>query len=360
MAATHIVQSVRPIFKEFWKRHQLNLGLMVAAVLSARRVGVACLGRELPGSTSPKHGIKRVDRFLSNQRFDHFAAEKALLRQVVGPRERVLIAVDWTKVRLWPVLMAAVVHKGRAIPVLWSVIDPRKTYKSMNAFENAFFTLLADALPERTKAVVLLDRGFKRVDLLPHLRRLGLDFVIRTGGNVHVRHPRYSGRMDGLLLRPGTACDLADAVLRPSRPVAVRVVGVHQPQAKEAWLLMTSLPDPAAHIVKLYSRRFRIEEFFRDGKDVRFGLHLGLQRITRADRLERLLLILAVAHYIAMLYGALARSFGLERSFRANTVSTKPTHSDFTLGLYFVHRLKQSLAYLQALFLADAFAEFGG
>jgi hypothetical protein len=360
MAASHIVQSCCSIFKGFWKRHQLNVGLMVGAVMSAKRVGVACLGRELPGATAPKHSIKRVDRFLSNQRFDHFEAQKALLRQVVGPRERVLIAIDWTKIREWPVLVAAVVHKGRAIPVLWSVLDPRKAYKSMNAFENGFFTLLADFLPEGTKATVLLDRGFKRVELMPHLRRLGLDFVIRTGGNVHVRHARYSGRMDGLLHQPGTACDFVGAILRPSRPVETRIVGVHQPQAKEPWLLATSLPDPAAHIAKLYSRRFRIEESFRDEKDVRFGLHLRLQRVTRADRLERLLLIAAVAHYIAMLYGALARSRKLDRTFRANTVTTEPTHSDFTLGLYYVHRLKQSLAYLRRLFLADAIAEFGG
>lgn len=83
------------------------------------------------------------------------------------------------------------------------------------------------------------DRGFKRVEITRHLH--GLDFVIRTGGNVHVRSATYNGCMQKLVTRRGQWRDLTSAVLRPSRPVTVRVVGYWAPRAKEPWLLMTNL-----------------------------------------------------------------------------------------------------------------------
>ena len=190
MTARPIVQSVEIIFKGFWKRHVRVLGDMVAGAFCAHRLQLSAVARQLPGRSSPKHAIKRVDRFLGNPRFDHRRAQEQLLRRVVGPRRRVLIAVDWTKVRRWQVLVAAVVQSGRGIPVMWAVQDPNRLHKSWNAFEHGFFAWLAQALPDGVEAVLLLDRGFKRVELVRFLRRLGLHFVIRTGGSVHVRHPR--------------------------------------------------------------------------------------------------------------------------------------------------------------------------
>ena len=56
--ANRIVRAIDEIFNDFWKRHRLNLGLAVAAVLMARRVGVGVVGRYMPVRTVPKHAIK--------------------------------------------------------------------------------------------------------------------------------------------------------------------------------------------------------------------------------------------------------------------------------------------------------------
>jgi hypothetical protein len=353
MTASRIVQSVGQIFNGFWKRHRVNLGLLTASALSSKRLGVASLGRSLWTRVVPKHAIKRVDRFLGNSRFDHRRAQERLLQFVVAGRSEVLIAVDWTKIRSWPALVAGVIQRGRSTPVLWAVMDPRKSYKSQNAFENGFFSWLAETLPADVRATVLLDRGFRRVELVKHLRRCGLSFVIRTGVNVHLRHEDYHGRIDQLLSRRGQQCDLADAVLRPSRPICVRVVGIWRSGQKESWLLMTDRPEPVAFVAALYAKRFRIEETFRDQKDYRFGLFLGHVLLHDAERVERLLLIAALAHLVAMLVGGEARRLHLDRGYRANTVRSRPTHSDFTLGLFFVFRLRWKLSSLLRNFLAE-------
>lgn len=360
MTANCIMQSVGSIFKGFWKRHQENLGLLVAAVAETGRVGVSALGRALEGKTTPKHAIKRVDKFLGNPRFRDHAAMETLLKAVLGPRREVLIAVDWTKIRQWPALVAGVIQRGRAIPVMWAVMDPLNVYKSYNHFENGFFTWLSQALPEGVDAVVLLDRGFKRVELVKHLNKCGLKFVIRTGGNVYVNHEQYQGRVDMLITRRGMRRDLRDATLRPSRPVTVRVVGMWARGQKEPWLLMTNLSIASKLVIAAYGKRFRIEEMFRDEKDYRFGIFLGYVKVTKPERLERLLLIAAVYHLMAMMIGGLARRQGLDRSFRANTVRNKATHSDFTLGRYYLHRLTWILAKLFKDFYAESGCAYGG
>jgi hypothetical protein len=360
VTANQILRSIREICKGTWKRHLVNLALLVHAAFACRRLGIASLGRAMQSRTTPKHAIKRVDRFLGNERFDHREAQEELLRAVIGPRETVFIAVDWTKIRKWPALVAGVVKRGRAVPVLWSVMDEKALHKSFNAFENGFFAWLAKALPKGVRAIVLLDRGFKRVEMVKHLRRLKLSFVIRTGGNVHVRHPSYSGRMDALVKRRGQTVDLEDATLRPSRPVTVRVVGLWESGQKEPWLLMTDIEECAAIVAAAYGRRFRIEETFRDEKDPRFGLALGKLKMTQPERLEKMLLIAALVHFIAMLVGGAARRRGFDRQYRANTVRTKPTHSDFTLGLYFLSRLRLNLPKLLAEFFDELEREFWG
>jgi len=75
------------------------------------------------------------------------------------------------------------------------------------------------------------------------------------------------------------------------------VVLVHARGMKEAWCLATSRGEwTAAEVVKLYSRRFTIEETFRDQKDIRIGLGLSVTHIGRTDRRDRLLFLFAVAH----------------------------------------------------------------
>jgi Transposase DDE domain len=353
VTANQILRSIQSICKGAWKRHIVNLALLVHAAFECRRLGIAALGRAMRCATSPKHSIKRADRFFGNERFDHWMAQEQLLRAVIGPRKTVFIPVDWTKVREWPALVAGVVKRGRAVPVAWAVLGNRALYKSQNAFENGFFSWLAQALPEGVRVIILLDRGFKRVSLVKHLRRCGLSFVIRTGGNVAVRHPSYTGRMDELVQRRGDVVDLPDASLHSEKPTRVRVVGVWERGQKEPWLLMTDLEDNVATVAAAYGRRFRIEETFRDEKDTRFGLALGQLKMTKADRLERMLFVAALVHFVAMLVGGAARRLGLDRQYRANTVRTKPTHSDFTLGLYFLSRLRLNFAEL----LRDCFSE---
>jgi DDE family transposase len=75
----------------------------------------------------------------------------------------------------------------------------------------------------------------------------------------------------------------------------------------ECWFLMTDQPGTAHQLCRLYGKRMTIEQLFRDDKSKRNGWSLRDTQITRPDRLDRLLLILAIAYLLLCGIGLLAK-----------------------------------------------------
>jgi hypothetical protein len=89
------------------------------------------------------------------------------------------------------------------------------------------------------------------------------------------------------------------------------------------WLLATSLrhePGRERRISDLYATRMQIEETLRDGRSHRFGFGLSYTRSSSAQRIEVLLLLVALASLVLWLIGLAGRAHNLARSLQANTV----------------------------------------
>ena len=71
-------------------------------------------------------------------------------------------------------------------------------------------------------------------------------------------------------------------------------------------------------VVDLYSRRFTIEETFRDQKDPRFGFGMRHTRVASPDRRDRLLLLASLAQALLTLLGAAGERCGLDRVGRGD------------------------------------------
>ena len=105
--------------------------------------------------------------------------------------------------------------------------------------------------------------------------------------------------------------------------------------AKEPWLLVHSpglshLQSRA--IVKLYAQRMRIEQSFRDTKNLRYGQGLEASRSRGQLRLEMLLLILHLAAIVQRLIGEAAKNQQLELQFAATRRRSRPEISVMTLA----------------------------
>jgi hypothetical protein len=318
--------------------------------LHAPTASIAAIGRASARARGKrdKHGIKQVDRMLSNDRihtdlvFDHY------VRAVVGGRREIVAVIDWSDYANSghsKIAISLVTRHGRATPLVWLTVHTSKLKKRRASYEQRALRMLRWALPQDVRVTVLADRGFGDTALYQHLSGLlRFDFVIRFRGCIHVMTPDGESRPASDWVAPnGRATQILDARLTARRVPVAAVVIVKRKGMKEPWILATSRSDDAETIVGLYAKRFSIEETFRDHKDWRFGLALAHMHIKQPARRDRLLLVLALTTVIATLLGAAGEHLGIDRHLRANTKRTR-THSLFRQGREYIAGVPRSVA----------------
>ena len=318
----------------------MSLSLATVGVCHAPRASIAEIGRSLAAATgkSPKHCIKQVDRMLSN---DGFPIEEVLptyIRVIVGDREAVTLAMDWTEYPVndqATVVLSLVTVHGRAMPLAWKTV-PKKALKSRrSALEDELIHFVAGVLGRGVAVTVLADRAFGDVELYEMLAKLGWDWVIRYRGVIEATDPATGEvrRSDAWIPEGGVPHRIEGALLTQAKVAVPAMVCVKAPRMKEGWCLSTSLKRKTAEeVVALYGRRFTIEESFRDEKDDRFGWGLKETSLRTPERRDRMLLVLALARLLLMLLGKAGEQLGLDKKLRANTETRKRTHALVTQG----------------------------
>jgi len=332
MSTEKIVAFVRDVFQTVHEKRRRTLAVLVGALITVGRVGVAAIGRGITSRTSFKHKIKQVDRFLSNSGICVHDWCREIAITVAGNRPKLMIAVDWTKIERWPMLVASVVMRRRGTPIYWATCDWRHLARSQNAFEETFLSMLRTMIPKDVEVTLLFDRGFRRVSLIRHLKTLGFHFVVRCCSDTHVHGEAWHGALSDMPLVRGKIHDLGWVKATIDKPEAIRLVALFDHNQKDAWYLFTDLDLPSQDIIKAYGRRFTIEEVFRDSKNTRYGWSLKEFSVkNNPERLDRMLLIIATAYLLVTLIGLAIQVRGLDRGFRANTAKGQ-THSLFQLG----------------------------
>lgn len=311
----------------------------VVGVLDAAVLSVHAIGRGYAHATnhSAKHGVKQTDRMLSNDGFDMWSLFQPWAEFVIGPRKEIVLALDWTEFDADDHATLAgylITSHGRATPLIWLTVKKSTLEGKRNGYEYRLIERLHECVAADVKITVLADRGFGDQKLYRLLETLGWDYVIRFRAAIQVEDATGDQRPAGKWLPPsGRATMIRGAKITRTRAEVPAVVVVHAPRMKEAWCLATTLRDQkAADVVKLYGRRFTIEETFRDQKNLRFGLGLSATRIGSTDRRDRLLLLAAVAQALLTLLGAAGEACGLDRLMKTNT-SKKRTMSLFNQGI---------------------------
>jgi hypothetical protein len=256
----------------------------------------------------------------------------------VGPRPEVVVALDWTEFDLdghSTIAAYLITNHGRATPLLWQTVDKTQLEGQRNTHEDRLLERLAECMPVGVRVTVLADRGFGDQKRYEHLRGLGFDYVIRFREIITVTDASGESKPAAQWLpKSGRATMLKQMAVTQDCYVVPAVVVVHDRKMQESWCLATSRADlGAADVVKLYGRRFSIEETFRDTKDIHFGMGLRATHIKSAERRDRLLLLAALAHALLTLLGAAGERCGLDRKLRTNT-SKKRQMSLYNQGCY--------------------------
>lgn len=315
-----------------------SLANATVGVMTSAALGVHAIGQGLAQARGKltKHAVKQVDRLLSNPGVDVWALFAHWVPYVVGARQRVVVAMDWTEFdadEQATIMLSLVTRHGRATPLLWLTVNKATLKDQRNAYEDRVLLRLAEVLPEGVKVLLLADRGFGDQKLYALLQELGFDYCIRFRGNIHVTDAQGETRPAAQWVGAGgRARTLRDAAVTADRYRVGTVVCVWAKDMKEPWCLAASTTTETARtLVNYYAKRWGIESSFRDTKDLRFGMGMSYARIGSPARRDRLWLLNAFAVVLLTLLGAAGEALGYDRHLKANTVKTR-THSLFRQG----------------------------
>ncbi|MBZ4421840.1 IS4 family transposase [Myxococcus sp. RHSTA-1-4] len=325
----------------------LSLSLATLGAVHAASLSVYAIGRALAlaRGTQGKHGVKQVDRLLSNTGIDVWHLLALWVPYVLGQRTEAVVSLDWTDFEAddQTTLVAALkTRHGRSTPLVWLTVQKSALKGLRNEVEDSVLLRLRELIAPEVKVTILADRGFADQKLYALLGPLGFEYVIRFRQCITVTTARGERRPAAEWVpASGRAVRLKAARVTDDEAPVGAVVLVKKKGMKEPWCLATSLSAASAsQVVALYSRRFRTEESFRDIKDLRFGMGLSAMSITEPERRDRLLLVCALALALALLtlLGEAGERLGMERYLKANTVK-KRSYSLFRQGCFYYQAL---------------------
>lgn len=317
----------------------LSIALVTLGVIYSVRMTIHAMGAAMAkarGHGCSKHGIKQVDRFMSNTKLKPVEMRQGLVTAVVGNKKCITVSLDWTdfdKDDQSTLALSLIMRHGRAIPFVWLTVKKSQLKGNQTLYERTAVQMLRDALPAGVQVTLLADRGFGNTIFFDHLKSIpNIDFVIRFRQNFYLDSDRFSGKAAEAVYKNGRIRVFRKALLTSDKKGPYTVVLYKAAKMKDSWCLATNLDaGNGVEIVRMYSRRFECEESFRDLKDWRFGLALKHTKIKNENRRERLLFAFALAAFLLTLVGIESERHNCDRLLRANT-SAKRTHSLFRQG----------------------------
>ena len=311
-----------------------TLGVIESASLA---IGMIGQGLALARGRLTKHAVKQVDRMLSNRGIDVDALLVHWVPYVVGSRDSITVALDWTEFDAddqATIMLSLLTRHGRATPLVWLTVGKSTLKHRRNAYEDQVLERLAKVLPAGVRVCVVADRGFGDQKLYRMLAEdLKFDFVIRFCANIEVTTAEGETRAAADWVgATGRARTLRGAAVTAHACPVAAVVCVQAKGMKQPWCLATSLADqPARALINLYAKRWQIEGGFRDSKDLRFGMGMGSIHVSTPERRDRLWLVSAFAVVLLTLLGAAGEALGYDRYLKSNTTKRR-THSLFRQG----------------------------
>ena len=317
----------------------------VTGVLEAATLGIHAIGRGLAAAQglNRKHATKQVDRLLSNGKLNLWRLFASWIRFVIGPRTELVIAMDWTEFDAddqATLGLYLITRHGRATPLVWHTVYKSTLEGKRNGYEDEALECLKASLPDGVRATIVADRGFGDKRRYDYLIGLGFDFVVRFRQDILLTEQFGDQRPASQWLhQTGRARLLKDMAVTADCYVLPAVVVVHDKRMKDPWCLATNRSDlKASEIVKLYGKRFTIEETFRDTKDIHFGMGLKATHIGDSSRRDRLLLLGAMAHALLTLLGDAGERAGMDRMLKVNTSKARQ-HSLYNQGSFWYDAL---------------------
>jgi hypothetical protein len=283
------------------KTQREKLALLIGTMLDVRSANLMDLAAGLPlevDRTDMRY--QWITRLLGNplvisdEIMEPFARE--ILEQAASRGDPLVLILDQSKIsERHQVLMLALRFGERALPLAWRV---ETTGGAIGfAVQKALLEAVAPWVPAGATVRLMGDRFYGTADLIGWCQGRSWGYRLRLKGNLKV--------IDGIDVTTTGRCAkkrifyLEDVELTAKR-ARTHIGIIHDPGHAEPWIIAMS-DRPRSLRVLEYAGRWGIEPMFSDFKSRGFGIEDT--QIRYPDRLDRLILVMALALYWAVSTG---------------------------------------------------------
>ena len=293
-------ETIRPLVGVSNSKQVSNWLWIVVGLMQGNSPALSKLATYLPMDTNAESRVTLIRRWLKNLKVDVWAFYQPILAQALQGWQamEVLVILDGVMVfgDRWQVFRLALQHGHRAIPLAWVVVEGTGVTSVERLTE--MLTRVAKFLRRRVKCVTFLaDRGFRDRDWAELCRKLHWNYGIRITCNTYVTLANdRSCRVDELGVPRGQRRYFQNVRLTQEAKLRTNLsVGWTEGDDQAEPELLAVISNQVACRMRLqeYGHRMSIEQSFRDDKSG--GFDMAHTRLQHADRIERLLLAMAIA-----------------------------------------------------------------
>ena len=307
--------------------------LIVGAFLS-ESVHLSRIAPRMPMITRQRSRLRRLERWIDNKKVD--------CAKIMGPytkwyfsqidSQTIYIILDFTtKKDKFLIAMVSALQGKRTIPLYWKTGLANTKGVSRKALAHQALRQVAKWVPEGKQIIFIADREFYSTEYRKIIsKELKWNFVLRLSADqtymffadgsplpkerftIQEREGKdgkigYYCHLNKLEIKEGEAYYFTGIRLTLKKDGPYQIAAVWDKGAKEAWLIVSDLPDPTI-LPKIYAKRWAIESTFRDLKS--YGFNLEASRIKDIERFDRLLIGVTLAYGWAARIGHLLDQSG--------------------------------------------------
>ena len=330
-----------------------RLALLVTGMIEAESASpaqIAAALEELKLSDATAESIERRIRRIENDPeltaslcFHPFARQRLLYGR---PSELLLIIDPTTQDDRVVLLTVAVEYRGRALPLVWAVWPANTPLEGKCFWErvDAVLDEVAELLPCHVPVTIVADRAFGTPAFTDLVTAHGWHYIVRVQGQTRCQDRQgYEREVRHLVRRREQRAKMKGLVFKKRGWREAGVV-VYWGKRHKSPLCLVSDRGAKWYLIRIYRRRYPIEATFRDYKSRGWQWERG--QVTDLEHLERLLLGMALATWIAVCAGAqvAAELLAQPPTGRRRTVPWSGKRSLFRLGLNRLHMLLRGTA----------------
>lgn len=294
----------------------LILEILISLLQSQKQVRLERLARAFPYPITFDSRRRKIQRFLDlpSLRIQTiwFPLITYWVKTYCTPKQVINIAIDRTQWGYFNVMMVSLIWDKRAMPIYWELL-PKLGSSNLEEQKAALRPVLP--LFKDYKVIVLGDREFCSVDLGSWLRTEGVYFCLRLRRDEFIQvEGEIWQRLELVGLTPGVSLYFQGVKVTKTKGFTCNVACKWKRKyygwaPEEGWFILTNL-QTLGEAIAAYTKRFGIEEMFRDCKSGGYNLEgTGVS----GERLIMMILLIAIAYSSAVIQGGEIKQMNVQK-----------------------------------------------